>query len=121
MTMMVKNCQTYNQIILPIALASICGFFKFKSSNALLDTGDVPQGSNSQRCSAHLRIAEPSQLKGQYGKRTTVVMCLRDLAPIIQWNCGGLKFNLIDLITGPSSSPSCFFLSSRNSFEKVIQ
>jgi hypothetical protein len=74
MTMMVKNCQTYNQIILPIALASICGLFKFKSSNALLDTGDVPQGSNSQRCSAHLRIAEPSQLKGQYGKRTTVVI-----------------------------------------------
>jgi hypothetical protein len=35
--MMVKNCQTYNQIILPIALASICGLFKFKSSNALLD------------------------------------------------------------------------------------
>ena len=64
MTMMVKICPTYNQIILPIALASICALLKFKSSNALLDTGDVPQGSNSQRCSAHLRIAEPSQLKG---------------------------------------------------------
>ena len=73
--MMVKNCPTYNQIILPIALASICAHFKFKSSYALLDTGDVPQGSNSQRCSAHLRIAEPSQLKGcYYGKRTTVVI-----------------------------------------------
>ena len=36
-------------------------------------------------------------------------MRLHDLAPIIQWNCRGLKFNLIDLITGPSSSPSCFF------------
>jgi hypothetical protein len=73
--MMVKNCPTYNQIILPIALMSICALFKFKSSNALLDTGDVPQGSNSQRCSAHLRIAEPSQLKGcKYGKRTTVVL-----------------------------------------------
>ena len=53
----------------------LCTFFKFKSSNALLDTGDVPQGSNSQRCSAYLRIAEPSQLKGcQYRKRTTVVI-----------------------------------------------
>jgi hypothetical protein len=73
--MMVKNCPTYNQIILPIALMSICALFKFKSSNALLDTGDVQQGSNSQRCSAHLRIAEPSQLKGcKYGKRTTVVL-----------------------------------------------
>ena len=51
----------------------------------------------------------------------TEAMRLHDLAPIIQWNCRGLKFNLIDLITGPSSSPSCFFLSSRNSFEKVIQ
>ena len=36
-------------------------------------------------------------------------MRLHDLAPIIQWNFRGLKFNLIDLITGPSSSPSCFF------------
>jgi hypothetical protein len=54
--MMEKNCPTYNQIILPIALMSICALFKFKSSNALLDTGDVPQGSNSHRCSAHLRI-----------------------------------------------------------------
>jgi hypothetical protein len=36
--MMVKNCPTYNQIILPIALMSICALFKFKSSNALLDT-----------------------------------------------------------------------------------
>jgi hypothetical protein len=39
MTMMVKNCPTYNQIILPIALVSICALFKFNSSNALLDTG----------------------------------------------------------------------------------
>ena len=43
-------------------------------------------------------------------------MRLRDLAPIIQWNCRGLKFNLIDLITGPSSSPSCFFFI----FKKLI-
>ena len=45
----------------------------------MLDTGDMPQGSNSERCSARLQIAEPSRWKScKYRKRTILVNVVRD-------------------------------------------